>query len=147
MAEGVAMLLHIADAFPERNLAPLPGSIERAHHDRWLMYFAVNVYEGELRKVRPEAYTDDPGGDAAVRSCAERYVEKHYLIYEAVLGEGPYYFGDRFTMLDIYVWMLSQWMDQDWLTRHCPKIARLARTVAARTAIAPIHASHFSDDD
>jgi glutathione S-transferase len=49
MTEGSAILLHIADAFPHSRLAPSPGSSARAQHDRWLIYFAVNVYEGELR--------------------------------------------------------------------------------------------------
>ena len=60
MSEGAAMLLHIGDAFPEARLIPKPGSSARAQHDRWLAYFAVNVYEGELRKLRPHRYTTEP---------------------------------------------------------------------------------------
>ena len=43
-------------------------------------------------------------------------------------------------MLDIYVWMLSQWQDAAWLEASCPKIVRLADTVKVRPRIAPIHA-------
>ena len=34
MTEGSAMLLHLADAFPEADLAPRPGTPARAQHDR-----------------------------------------------------------------------------------------------------------------
>jgi glutathione S-transferase len=145
MTEGAAMLLHIADAFPQARLAPAPGSSDRAQHDRWMFFFAVNVYEGELRKVRPERYTSDAAGAEAVRSAANTYVNRHYSIFEQQLNQSPYVFGDHFTVLDIYVWMLAQWLDIPWLRENCPKVTQLAETVMMRPAIRPVHLSHFSN--
>ena len=51
MTEGTAILLHLADAHPAARLAPAPGSPARAQLDRWLIFFAVNVYEGERAAV------------------------------------------------------------------------------------------------
>ena len=62
MTEGSAMMQHIADAFPAAGLAPQPGTPERAQHDRWLVFMAVNIYEGELRKAYAERYTDNAEG-------------------------------------------------------------------------------------
>jgi len=143
MTEGAAMLLHIGDAFPEAQLIPKPGSSARAQHDRWLAFFAVNVYEGELRQLRPSRYTTEPGGADGVKSAADAYVERHFHIYNDILGDGPYLFGDHFTMIDIYVWMLAQWMEQPWLAQHCPKVKRLADTAMTRPLIAPIQKAHF----
>ena len=143
MTEGAAMLLHIGDAFPEARLIPEPGSSLRAQHDRWLLFFAVNVYEGELRQLRPGKYTADPTGAEGVKTAADAYVERHFQIYEQVLGSGPYLFDKHFTVIDIYVWMLAQWMDQPWLGRHCPKVKRLAEAVMVRPLIAPVQGAHF----
>ena len=71
------------------------------------------------------------------------YVIWHYEIFEKVLGDGAYFMGDNFTILDIYVWMLAQWMDMDWLNANCPKIIRLADTVKTRPAVAPVHKLNF----
>jgi glutathione S-transferase len=144
MTEGAAMLLHIGDAFPEARLIPKPGSSARAQHDRWLAFFAVNVYEGELRQLRPGRYTTEPNGADGVKAAADAYVERHFQIYNDILGPGPYLFDDHFTMIDIYVWMLAQWMEQPWLAQHCPKVKRLADTAMARPLIAPIHKAHFA---
>lgn len=144
MTEGSAMLVHLADAHPQANLAPPPGSSARAQHDRWLAYFQANVYEGELRKIVPKRYVTDEAAAPSVKDAAEVYVARHYEIFESCLGEGPYFFGSWFTMIDIYVWMLAQWMPQDWLAQHCPKVKLLADTVAQRPAIAPVYAAHFS---
>ena len=143
MTEGAAMLLHLGDAFPATGLVPKPGSSARAQHDRWLLFFAVNLYEGELRQLRPEKYTTDASGAAGVKAAADAYVERHFRIYNDALGAGPYLLGDQFTMIDIYVWMLAQWMEQPWLAQHCPKVKRLSDTVMARPRIAPVQKSHF----
>jgi GST-like protein len=143
IAEGLAILLHIADAFPEAALAPKPGGYARAHHDRWLSFFQANVYEGELRKLFPTRYVSTPDCAASVREVAVAYVKRHYRIFEESLGAGPYYLGEQFSVLDIYVWMLAQWMPRDWLAAGCPKLTRLSDTVASRPAVAPIHAFHF----
>lgn len=140
------MLLHLADAFPKARLAPPPGSSARAQHDRWLAYFQANIYEGELRKLFPRRYVDDDAAAESVRRAANSYVERHYLIFESCLGDGPFLFGEAFSMLDIYVWMLAQWMPQDWLAARCPKVKMLAESAAQRPNIAPVHAKHFGQD-
>ncbi len=143
MTEGSAMLLHIADAHPELGLAPAPGTPERAQHDRWLIFFAVNVYEGMLRNMVGERYTTDGNGKQGVEEAARAYVGRHFSIFEESLADGPYFFGDNFSMLDIYMWMIAQWMDASWLEANCPKITRLADTVKVRPKIVPIHEENF----
>jgi GST-like protein len=143
MTEGAAILLHIADSHPGSKLAPTPGSSERAQHDRWLFFFAVNVYEGELRKINPQDYVDSEDCAEAAKIAADRYVEKQYRIFEGSLGEGPYTFGDSFTVLDVYVWMLAQWMPTEWLEAECPKINRLVETAKLRPKIVPVQKWHF----
>ena len=145
MTETSAMLLHIADAHPEARLAPAPGTSERAQHDRWLIFFAVNVYEGALRAFRGERYTADTNGKQGVEDAAKAYVDRHYSMFENVLGDEAYMFGNDLSMLDIYVWLLSQWHDAPWLEANCPKIVRLANTVKLRPKILPIQEECFGN--
>ncbi len=68
----------------------------------------------------------------------------YLIIYiEAALDLGPYFLDRSFSILDIYVWMLAQWMDRPWLEDNCPKILALADAVKARPKIAPIHDLNF----
>lgn len=145
VTEGTAILLHLADAFPAAKLAPAPGTPARAQHDRWLMFLQANVYEGELRHFYSDRYTTDADGAAGVEAAAIAYVARHRAMFDKALGAaaggtGPFFFGDRLSMLDIYAWNLSLWTDADALAAACPWLARLAAAVAARPAIAPIHA-------
>jgi glutathione S-transferase len=143
MSEGAAMMLHLADAFPAARLAPAPGSPARAQHDRWLIFMAVNIYEGSLREAYSGRYTDDPKGAEQVMSAAKAYQKRHFEILEATIGGGPFLFGADVTMTDIYLWMLANWVDQTWLAAHCPKVTALAAAVRGRPPVAPIHAAHF----
>jgi glutathione S-transferase len=143
MTEGAAILQYIADAHPQSRLAPPPGSSERALHDRWLFFFAINVYEGELRKIVPQDYVDSVSCANAVKTAADSYVEKHYRLFEENLGSGPFTFGDDLTVLDIYIWMLAQWMPTEWLANECPRINNLVETAKIRPKIAPIQKWHF----
>lgn len=143
ITEGPAILSHVADAHPDSGLAPPPGSSARGQHDRWIAFFHANVYEGELRQLFPGRYADDAACAPSVKRAADAYVERHFRIFEEALGEGPYFFSDRLSCLDIYVWMLAQWMDQAWMAAECPKAGRLAKAVATRPAVAPVHRRHF----
>ncbi len=145
MTESVAMLLHIADAYPVARLAPPPGTSERAQHDRWLIFLTVNVNEGGHRSNYPELFTTDTNGRKAVEEAAKAYMDQHFGIFEDALGNGPYFFDNDLSVVDIFMWMLSQWPGGGvaWLEANCPKIVRLAEAVKARPKIVPIHEENF----
>jgi GST-like protein len=145
VTEGPAILLHIADAYPEAKLAPPPGTSERAQHDRWLIFLALNVNEAGQRMNYPERFTTEPNGEQAVEQAARASMDRHFSIFEEALVKEPYFFGDDFSMLDIYVWMLAHWPGGGavWFEANCPKIVRLANTVKMRPKMAPIEEENF----
>ena len=143
ITEGPAILTHLADAHPQAGLIPPPGSPDRARHDRWLAFFQANIYEGMLREIYAERYTTESAGAAGVQAAATDYVRRHFQIFDTELGPGPYWAGKRLQILDIYVWMLCHWIDADWLTLTCPRIARLWRTASTRPDLAAIAQAHF----
>lgn len=144
ITEGIAILMHIADTHPEAGLAPPCGTVERAQLNRWLSFFATNVYEGESRRIRASRYSTDPNGGQYVAEAARDYIARQYEVFEGFLSDGPYYKGDQFTILDIYLWLLVQWWgDFEWLRKTCPRIYRLSQAVRKREKIEPIHLAHF----
>jgi GST-like protein len=143
VTEGPAILAHLGDAHPAAGLIPAPGSSDRARHDRWMAFFHANVYEAMLRELFPDRYTGDPAGAPAVATAATGYVRRHFVIFDAQIGAGPFVFGERLTMLDIYVWMLCWWVDAAWLTAHCPAVQRLKDAADARPALVAVAQRHF----
>lgn len=148
MSESAAIVIHLADLYPEAGLAPPPGSPDRARLLRWLIFCAVNIYEGELRRAYADRYTTEPAGAEAISKSADEYVRWQYKLFEEALGDGPYFLGSQVSVLDLYVWMLSYWMpDREWLVSDCPRTHRLIETTRARPKIAPLHQAQVVEVD
>lgn len=146
LTENIAILMHLADSHPVANLAPACGAIERAQVNRWLSFFAMNIYGPAYMEMRPAFYTTDPAGANGIARAANRYVAHHYTIFENQMGDGPYYLGNQFSIIDLYIWMLAQWWgDQDQMQRDWPKTYRLAKTVMMRPKVKPVHDANFGD--
>jgi len=88
MTESSAILVHLADRYPEAALLPSPGSALRGQTLRWLAFCATNLYEGESRKLHPDRYTvGEPDG---VRTAAHDFIDRNYLVLETAFSNGPF---------------------------------------------------------
>ena len=47
--ESAAILMYLADRFPDAGLAPEPGTPEHALYDRWLAYISANLMAAYYR--------------------------------------------------------------------------------------------------
>ncbi|MCC7322104.1 MAG: glutathione S-transferase family protein [Rubellimicrobium sp.] len=143
ITESTAILVHLADSHPGCGLIPAPGSSARAFHDRWLAFFQVNVYEAILRAEYPDRYTALPDHAPEVRNAAQGYIRQHFALFETVLtDDGPFLLGQRFQMVDLFVWLMVWWSDRGWLARECPRVLRLWEAASSRPALAAAARRH-----
>lgn len=135
MTESGAIALYLAETEPEAGLAPKPDEAIRGSFLSWLSFAQVNLYETVLRYFYSARYTSDPAGAPGVRQAAgERFDRLWAMTAEAI--QGPFFFGDRFTVLDIYLAMLAAWhVDPPALYRRSPKVGALVEATVARPAI------------
>lgn len=149
MTETLAILPHLADAHPEADLLPPPGSVERAQVMRWMVLAGAEGYPHVTRADYPERFSADPTHAEAIRARAQEMYRALWRLVEAEAGltgdpAAPFLLGARFTIADAYLGVLSRWVGgRDWLPGACPKLAVLGAAVAARPRIAPVWARHF----
>ncbi len=148
VTEVPAILNHLADTHPESGLAPPPGTPERARHDRWQAFLHANLYEGMLRFYYSDRYTTDAEGAEGVKAAAAAYIDQHFALFDAALGEGslgegPFFAGARLSAVDLFAWMLGSWVEREPLARACPKLARLMAVVEARPKLAEVVARNL----
>lgn len=141
MTETAAMLIHIAAASPEKNLAPAPGTPAHAAFLRWTVFAGINVYEAVLRRGYPFRYTDDEDGYDAVRSAAIRRMGEALSLVEDHV-EGPYLLGDDMSVADIYVAMFYIWRRVDI---DAPRLNAIAQSVREHPVVGPIWRRHFGE--
>jgi glutathione S-transferase len=102
LTESAAILLHLADSFPEARLAPPVG--ERAELYRWLVFMTNTVQTGLLRFLYPERY-----GDASVRGLAAAELEQLFDRSDGELAGREWLAGAERSVADLFLFMLVRW--------------------------------------
>ncbi len=142
MFETVAICMHLAENAPESGLVPAMDHPDRARFLQWLVFMTNTVQPDILMYYYNDRYTTDPEGGDAVQQAAERRLEQWYAILEDALGEGPYFLGARYSLLDIYLTMLTRWGRYlNTPPGTLPKTGALARKVLARPAVGEVLAA------
>lgn len=94
VAESVAIVLHLLDAFPEAGLAPAPGDPRRGDYLTWIAW-----YVAELEPALFAAMAGELAG-------APHKQRGHDLVISRLRGalaRGAYVMGDRFTGADFLI--------------------------------------------
>ncbi len=146
VTESVAIVLHIADMFPEAGLLSQPGSTARAVACRWLLYMATNTYMADLRFYYGDRYTVNPGESAGIVESARMEMDDSFTLLDSVLAQQPYMAGEKISIVDTYLVMLAMWhADVPGLLKRCVNVNRVFKEVQARPAIRKIWQQNFPD--
>jgi len=144
LTESAAMVLYIAERYPESGLLPPPGSVERAQVYRWLFYAVANIYEADLRLYYSERFATEADCADSIKNKASEDMNSAWELLEQQLGDGPYLLGEQYSVIDPYLLMLAYWHQQPQeLLARCPKLKRLCDTVQQRPAVQRIWLQHF----
>jgi glutathione S-transferase len=95
--ESAAIVLHVADSFPEAQLIPPLGT-----HDRALVYQWVVYGPAEMEPPLVESAVFAQADEERSAKARSRFDERAEVV-AAVLSDREYLLGDRFTVADIMV--------------------------------------------
>jgi GST-like protein len=147
ITESSAILLTIADHFPNARLLPPQAGVARAQAYRWLAFMAAEIYPMVEVSDYPERFA--PAGEEAeaLRQKARERIRERLLIIERFVA-GPWFLPSGFSILDIYAAMFMRWrssIGREWLEEgNLPKLQAMSATLSSRPAIAPVWARHFA---
>jgi glutathione S-transferase len=100
--ETGAVLLYLADRFPERELGPAVGDPARASLYRWILWLADTLHPAWWPLLRKAV-------DSAVREHGRERMDAHGAYLERELATGPWCLGPQFSVADLYLYMLVGW--------------------------------------
>ena len=139
MTESAAMVIYLADLYPQAKLAPAVDSPLRAAYLRWMLYFASAVYMADLRYFYAARHSIDPTAEEGIKAKAVIDLDRDFRIFANALGQGPYILGAVFSAVDIYAAMMVSWApDIKVLFERHPNIPKHYELVAARPKINPV---------
>ncbi len=139
LTESAAIVIHLANVFPDQGLAPKPATSDHAAFLRWMFFMAINLYEGDVRYYYTDRYTTDPDGLEGVKAAAAAHMSKSFAIVEEALEKTPYLCGDDLSIGDVYLAMLMNWCPVD---SSAPGLQRVKQAVIADAVYGPVWRAH-----
>jgi len=110
LCESAAIILHLAELSPARELVPAPGTAARAQCYRW-MFFLANTLQPAFRAW---FYPTEPAGAENVEASKGAARERIEAAWEQIAAHlqgsgGPYMLGDSPSVVDFLATMLMRW--------------------------------------
>jgi GST-like protein len=145
MTESAAMALHLAEQAPGTGLAPAPDDPERPAFLRWLAFLVGAVYPSFTYGDEPSRYVSGEAAQAELRAGTDACCQRCWRIAEDALSPRPWFLGERFSALDLYVSVMSRWRPRRaWFAEHCPKLHAIALRVDGDLRVAGVWARNYS---
>jgi GST-like protein len=145
ITESAAILIWLADRFPEARLAPPLTSPLRAQFLRWMVFVPASIYS--LFWIR-----DDPSrlagpnveAQARIKAATAERIADCWATMENQLRPGRYLLGDDLTVLDLYVAVVSRWGPRrKRFYEVAPRMSEIVRRVDADPRLADFWAERF----
>ena len=96
MFESTALVLHVAELYPEAGLLPPPATHERAVVQSWSIFAMTELEAPAIESSRQREANPEAASKAAAR-CADAVA----VLEGALSGTPPYLVGSRFSVADI----------------------------------------------
>jgi GST-like protein len=141
MTETAAIVLHLADRFPDAQLAPPAGHPDRAAFLRWLVFLVAAVYPTFTYGDVPKRWVQgDEAAAAMLRHGTDEHRKVLWRYLEGVVRE-PWFLGETFSAIDLYVWLMRWWRPgREWFEAQCPRLDAVGRRVAELPSVAQVQA-------
>ena len=143
LTENPAILLYIAQMYPEKQLAPKePFALAKAQS--FNMYIATTVHVGHAHKMRGSRWADDKTAHASMKAKVPHNMESYAKVIEEHYFVGPWALGNQYSMCDPYLALVTRWLLPDGvLLDNFPKLKAhdvLMRTRSSMQSTLPIYA-------
>ena len=135
LTETPALLMFVAQCFPEAGLAPLDNLFALARMQAFNNWMASTVHVAHAHRRRASRWADDADAQAAMRAKVSSNMAAHAAVIEAGLT-GPWVLGERYSVADGYLFTIGRWLEGDGVdTLFYPRLLAHRSRMAARPAV------------
>jgi GST-like protein len=144
MAESAAIALYLNDLAPGAGLVPPVGDPNRPIFLRSLVHLVAAVYPTFTYGDFPSRWVDDGPAAKLLRASTDRHREWLWRQIESQVRPDPWFLGQRFSALDIYIGAMTRWRPRrEWFAEHCPKLHGIALRADGIDKLKPIWQRNF----
>lgn len=148
MTESAAILIYLADQYPQARLAPSQDDKRRPSFLRWITYVSAEIYSlAWVRRNPMRLVADERQVEVVLDRIAERRAEcwRHM---DNQIEPGKFLLGNELGVLDLYVATVSRWSPRRArFYREAPKMAEIVRKVDAHPRLIELWNARFPFTD
>jgi glutathione S-transferase len=134
MFESAAICLYLADRFPEKKLAPAPGSPERAAYYQWAVYAMATLEPPMVQYfLHTRILPEDKRSAAVVEESKKKFGEIARVLTRALSGK-EFILGDQFSAADVLIGSMLVWAKPLGLLEEQPVLGAYTARIEARPA-------------
>lgn len=128
--ESAAIVMYLADKYPEKGFAPAPGAASRALYNQWMSYAITTLEQPAAEYGHHTSLRNEGLRLPALADEAKKNFARAVLPAEQQLGKTPFILGDSFSAADIMLGGTLAWARSLKLLEGCPNtLAYVARLV------------------
>ena len=145
ITESAAILIWLADSHPQARLSPALDDPRRAQFLRWMSFIPAAVYSMFWVRDEPSRLAgDDPQAQAEIQRRTIERIADCWRMMDEQIEPGDYILGDAFSVLDLYVAVMSRWTPRRKVFyRAAPKMSAVVRRVDADPRLAAFWADRM----
>jgi glutathione S-transferase len=144
LTETPAMLVFIAQSFPQARLAPLDDPFFFAEMQAFNSYLCSTLHVAHAHRMRGYRWADDPAAVEAMIRKVPDSVTSCYELIEGKMLRGPWVMGETYTICDPYLFTIAQWLEDDGVDpSRFPKVIDHRRRMSERPAVKKAIAEEF----
>jgi glutathione S-transferase len=145
LTETPAILAFVAQTFPQARLAPLDDAFAFAQVQAFNSYLCSTVHVAHAHRMRGTRWADDPAAIADMKRKVPQTMSEAFALIERDMLKGPWVMGKAYTICDIYLFALGQWLEGDGVDLALlPKIADHRQRVSERAAVKSVVAAELN---
>lgn len=138
LTETPAMLVFVAQSFPDANLALIDDPFAFAQVQAFNAYLCSHLHVAHAHRMRGYRWVnaDDAHSIAAMQRKVPESVGGAFELVEREMLRGPWVMGERYTICDPYLFTLAQWLEADGVDPNkIPKIVDHRRRMSERPGV------------
>ena len=140
--EAAAITIYLCDKHSSVGLAPKAEENTRGLYLQTLVYFSNSVQNAFQLTYYPERFSHNTDGfESAMKRGISRLFET-WKVVDDQIGKNAWVLGDKFSAVDIYLFMLTTWLNKSMghpSISEFSNVERLAKKVKTRKTVKKVY--------
>jgi glutathione S-transferase len=143
ITETPALLLYLAQTYPQAKVAPLDDPFALAEMQAANSWFCSTVHVAHAHGPRGSRWSDDPAALQSMKAKVSTNMSDCFDLIEKELLRGPWLMGANFTVADPYLFTMSSWLATDGVEMaKFPRVAEHYKRMLEMPAVRKVMPLH-----